>query len=273
MNGRELGIRLRSGQRVYSTHIVSPSPVWPDAVKTTGIDFVFIDTEHVPIDRTTLAWMCRTYRALGLCPVVRIPAPDPYQATMAMDAGAEGILAPYVETADEVRRLSGAVKFRPLKGQRLDRALAGEPLEPELARYIVERNAGHVLLVNIESVPAIESLDAMLAVPGLDAVQIGPHDLSASLGVPEQYAHPRFIEAVDHIVTQARAAGVGAGIHFWDSMEQEIRWARLGANLIMHSADTFLFARQLKTDIERFRSELDGVQDTRFCSIRETDSQ
>lgn len=259
MNGRELAEALRSGRRVYSTHVVSTSPVWPGVVKTTGIDFVFIDTEHIPIDRTTLAWMCRTYAALGLAPLVRIPAPDPYEACMALDAGAAGILAPYVETADEVRRLSGAVKFRPLKGKRLDRVLAGEPLEPDLARYIGERNADHALVVNIESVPAIEALDSIVAVRGLDAVQIGPHDLSTSLGVPEQYTHPKFVNAVDTIIRRARAAGVGAGIHFWDSVEQEIRWAKLGANLIMHSADTFLFARQLRADVARFRSELDGA--------------
>lgn len=256
MNGQELAEALRSGRRVYSTHVVSTSPHWPGVVKTTGIDFVFIDIEHIAVDRTTLAWMCQTYRALDLAPLVRIPEPDPYQACMALDAGAAGILAPYVETPEEVRRLSGAVKFRPLKGKRLERALSGEPLEPELERYITARNSGHALLVNIESVPAIEALDAILATPGLDAVQIGPHDLSTSLGVPEQYTHPRFVEAVDTIITRARAAGVGAGIHFWDSIEQEIRWANLGANLIMHSADTFLFARQLRADIARFRAEL-----------------
>ena len=100
---------------------------------------------------------------------------------------------------------------------------------------------------------------AVIAHDSLDAVQIGPHDLSTSLGVPEQYTHPKFVNAVDTIIRRARAAGVGAGIHFWDSVEQEIRWAKLGANLIMHSADTFLFARQLRADVARFRSELDGA--------------
>ena len=264
MKGAELASALRSGRRVYATHIVSTSPAWPKAVATTGVDFVFIDIEHIPIDRTTLAWMCQTYRALGLAPLVRIPSPDPYQACMALDSGAEGLLAPYIESAAQVRQLVGAVKYRPLKGLRLERALNGEPLEPELAEYIRARNAGNALLVNIESVPAIEALDSILAVPGLDAVQIGPHDLTTSLGIPEQYSHPRFIEAVDTIITKARAAGVGAGIHFWTSMDLEIRWARMGANLIMHSADTLLFAAQLRGDIARFRAELgdDAVRAT-----------
>ena len=133
MNGRQLSEALRSGRRVYATHIVSTSPHWPSAVKTTGVDFVFIDIEHIAIDRNTLAWMCQTYRALDLAPLVRIPSPDPYQACMALDAGASAILAPYVESAAEVRQLSGAVKFRPLKGRLLQEILAGKPMEPELA--------------------------------------------------------------------------------------------------------------------------------------------
>ncbi|MBO0799089.1 MAG: aldolase, partial [Blastocatellia bacterium] len=93
MNGRELIKALHDGRRVYGTMIVSTSPHWPAAVKSAGADFVFIDTEHIAIDRTTLAWMCQTYRAIGLAPIVRIPAPDPFQATVALDNGANGVLA------------------------------------------------------------------------------------------------------------------------------------------------------------------------------------
>ncbi len=136
MNGRELIKTLRDGGRVYGTMIVSTSPHWPSAVKGAGADFVFIDTEHIAIDRTTLAWMCQTYRALGLAPIVRIPSPDPYLATVALDNGASGVLAPYVETPEQARRLRGAVKLRPLKGQLLEEVLNGErELDPALRQY------------------------------------------------------------------------------------------------------------------------------------------
>src|SRR5215813_6266176 len=140
MNGRELIKALRGGGRVYGTMIVSTSPHWPAAVKSAGADFVFIDTEHIAIDRTQLAWMCQLYRALGLAPFVRIPAPDPYQATVALDNGASGVLAPYVETVEQVRRLRGAVKLRPLKGRVLEEVLSGErELDAESGRYIANR--------------------------------------------------------------------------------------------------------------------------------------
>src|SRR6476619_1487366 len=216
MNGREIIQALHAGKYVYSSAIVAMSPLWPALAKSTGIDFVFVDTEHIPLDRQTLSWICQTYQALGLPPVVRIPCNDPFEACKVLDAGAGGVIGPYVETAEQVRQLVGAVKLRPLKGRRLAEALRDRnTLEPELADYLDRRNGDKILIANIESVPAIENLHDICSVPGLDAVLIGPHDLSCSLGIPEQYDHPRFGEAVQTIFRIAREHRIGAGIHYW----------------------------------------------------------
>src|SRR5437016_5263025 len=140
MTGREIIQALHEGRPVFSSSIVAPSPLWPALVKQSGIDFVFVDTEHIPHDRQTLSWICQTYQALGLPPVVRIPSSDPYEACKVLDAGASGVIGPYVETADQVRGLVGAVKLRPLKGRRLQEALRDlNSLEPELRTYIERR--------------------------------------------------------------------------------------------------------------------------------------
>ncbi|HUT37546.1 MAG TPA: aldolase/citrate lyase family protein [Planctomycetota bacterium] len=271
MNGRELVEALHSGRRVYGTCITAPSPRWPGVVKGLGLDFVFIDTEHVAQDRERVAWMCGAYRTLGIAPVVRIPEPDPYQACMVFDGGAEGVIAPYVETAAQVRALAGAAKLRPLKGKRLyDRLDGAAALEPELERYLSERNAASALIVNIESTPALAALDEILAVPGLDAVLIGPHDLTCSLGIPEQYRHPRFDEAVRTIVRKARAAGVGAGIHYWLGTEQEIAWAKDGLNLLIHSTDSVLFAAALRADLATLKEALGDAPSRTRPEARDT---
>src|SRR4051794_34958651 len=98
MTAAELKGRLLAGRTVFGTLIVSTSPKLPENAAKVGFDFVFIDTEHIAIDRDTLSWMCLAYRGLGLPPIVRVPAPDPYLACMALDGGAAGIIAPYVET-------------------------------------------------------------------------------------------------------------------------------------------------------------------------------
>ena len=258
MTGRELREALKSGRRVYGTSIVSASPAWPPVVRRAGLDFVFIDAEHTPRDPEVLSWMCRAYGALGLPPIVRIPSPDPHLASHALDGGASGIIAPYIESAEQVRRLVGATKRRPLKGARLAMAFSNpKTLEAELQDYLDERNAGVVLIVNIESVPAMRNLNRIVAVPGLDAVLIGPHDLSCSLGIPEQYRDARFDEAVCEIICKARAADIGAGVHFSDGIDLEIHWAKdAGASLIVHSSDVRLFAEALQREIARIRESV-----------------
>lgn len=264
MGQLKLGEALRNRQRVYGTLIVSPSPSWPNIVSTIGLDFVFIDTEHIPIDRYDLSWMCRTYRAMNLPPVVRIPAPDPYQACMVLDGGACGVIAPYVETVEEVQKLVGAVKTRPIKGNKQEQILSHKSSpEPVLAEYLCEHNADNVLIVNIESKPAIDCLDDILKVPGLDAVLVGPHDLSCSLGIPEQYSNPLLVKAVDEIIRKACEHNVGAGIHLIypeDGLEQEIRWVQAGANLIIHSADAIAFRDTLRKEIDHIKSALGDEQ-------------
>ena len=259
MTGRDIIKNLHEGRRVNSLATVAPSPLWPNLVKAAGVDFVFVDTEHTPIDRDTLSWICQAYTALGVPPVVRIPCNDPYEACKALDGGAGGIIGPYVETPEQVRGLVGAVKWRPLKGRRLDDALRDiKTLEPELRDYLEKRNGDKILIVNIESIPAIENLHAICSVPGLDAVLIGPLDLSCSLGIPEQYGHPRFDEAVRKIFKIAREHGVGAGIHFWLGLEQEIIWSKAGGNLVMHSSDVAAFGRTVKGEIEQLRKALES---------------
>ena len=245
--------RLKQGALVLGTLIVSPSPKWPQVVSQAGLDFVFIDTEHIAIDRFELSWMCQTYSAFGIPPLVRIPSVDPNAATMALDGGAAGIIAPYVETQEQVQALRGAVKKRPLKGERLQEALVGKGLEPKLEQYLSQAANQTLLIVNVESTPALDNLAEILRVPDLDGILIGPHDLSCSLGIPEEYDNPKFSDACEHIFRQARLAKVGAGIHFWGDLKQQARFLELGANMLIHSADITLFQRALQHDLDVLR--------------------
>lgn len=116
------------------------------------------------------------------------------------------MVLPYMETVDEVKALRGAVKLRPLKGKILrDSLAAGKVAGDSLSSYVKRGGDQRALVLNIESQAAIDNLDAMLA-PELevDAVLIGPHDLSCNLGVPEQYDHPTFKVAVQTIFSKAR---------------------------------------------------------------------
>jgi 2-keto-3-deoxy-L-rhamnonate aldolase RhmA len=259
MTPKQLRAALHGG-RAYGTLIVSDSPRWPAQVAQIGLDFVFIDTEHIAIDRAQLSWMCQTYAALGLPPIVRIPAPDPYAATMALDGGAAGIVAPYVETVEQVNALRGAVKLRPIKGAKLDAVLGGRAkFGPELSAYQQSHHGENILMINIESQPGIDAMDAMLAVEGVDAVLIGPHDLSSNLGIPERYDAPEFDAAIRTIAQRARARGVGAGIHSWMGVAREVAWAKAGLNFFIHSADIIAMKQTLTKEVNELRAALGDV--------------
>lgn len=257
MNQSQLRSAIRSGKRVYGTLIVADSPRWPEQIAQVGLDFVFIDTEHIALDRKALSWMCQIYSGLGLAPIVRIPSPDPYAATMALDAGAAGIVAPYVETAAQVKALHGATKLRPIKGARLDAVLNnGAHFEPALDAYQRKNSGDNILIINIESKPAVDNLDSLLAVEGLDGVLIGPHDLSSNLGIPEQYDQPVFDATVRGIALRARARNIGAGIHFWAGMHHEIAWGKAGMNMLIHSSDIVAMKNALASDVRALREAL-----------------
>ena len=265
MNGKTMREKLHIGERVYGTMIVAESPRWPSAAAGAGIDFAFIDTEHPAHDREKMSWYCQLFEAHGVVPVVRIPSPSPYEASAALDGGARGVIAPYIETVEQVRAHVGAVKYSPHKGERLAKHMSGEePLEPELKDYLLKRNENNIAIVNIESIPALEALDEMLDVEGLDAVLIGPNDLTTNLAIPNQYDHPRYIEAVDMVLTKARAKGIGFGNHIvygGVGKEQEIRWAKMGANLIVHSIDIIAFRNGISQEIESIKAALSETGD------------
>lgn len=258
--GKQLREALRNGDYVFGTAIVSRlDHLWPDVMASLGMDLVFLDAEHTPNDRQALSTLCQLYQSKGVVPIVRIPKPDPYLATMVLDGGARGVIGPYIETAEQVRQLAGAVRYKPLKGQKLAGLLENSlSVEQELKSYLEQVNENNLLIINIESAPALENLDEILSVEGLDGVLVGPHDLSCSLGIPEQYDHPRFSAAIEQIVAGCRANNVGVGIHVWEDVgyDREIEWARKGANLIMHSNEVSIFQKAMAAQLARLRRAL-----------------
>ena len=268
MDSMNLKKKLKSGKRIYGTAIVSSSTKWVEVVKQANLDFVFFDTEHIPLGRETLSNMCTIYSSIGIPPMVRIPSPDPYNACTTLDGGASAILAPYVETVEQVRGLAGAVKYRPLKGRKLQQILDGnEVMEEKLKNYIDESCKDNLLFINVESLPAVDNLQELLSVPGLDGVIIGPHDLSCSMGLPEEYTNPVFEETVSWIIKECNRRNLGIGIHLSEEPEQQVKWARAGVNIILHSSDVSLFGKILNHEISTIKSELeDDLDNTGYHS-------
>jgi len=264
MTGRQMREALREGRRVYGAAILNTS-AWA-AARYTELDLAFIDNEHCPMGRESMMALCQIFSARQIVPLVRIPVADPYLASQALDAGAEGIICPYVEDPKVAREMVGAIKYRPLKGEKLEQLLRNgddvqyrdtHVLGPASLEYLRKKNENNLLICNVESEPSMRRLDDLLAVEGVDAVLIGPHDLSISLGMPEEYSNPNLMKAIEEIIQRTRAAGKGAGLHHYGDINRERHYIQRGANLIVHSADILEAAAAINGALSQLRAEFE----------------
>lgn len=254
MNGEKLKAALRNGERVFGTMFVQTRAGSGDhRLREIGLDFVIVDNEHAPYSRAeTAAWM-RKLKTSSIVPIVRVPIPASHYITMALDAGAQGILAPYVERVEQVREAVGACKFLPLKGEAVERAVAsGEFPSEETRLFLEERNRDNLLIVGIESVAALENLEELISVPGVDAAFVGPNDLSIQLGVPAQYQHPTYLEAVERIHSTCRAKGVPLVIHLF-TYEMAEPWIGKGLDFVLFGSDRKGIGDTMKADFDHLR--------------------
>lgn len=260
MHGKELKERLKAGKPVFGVAMDGLGQArWPRFFADYApIDYVWLESEHMPNGREGIAWAAQCYAAFGIAPLVRIPDISGSQVAMALDAGAHGVIIPYLETVEQAREMVAAAKFRPLKGQAVAEAVAhGKFPNDETRAYLEKWNANSTLVLMIESAAGIANLPDILAIGHIDAIFMGPHDLSINLGIPEQYDHPRFLEAVDTIIAACKAASVGVGMHvFYTDVRSAAEMFQRGMNFISFKGDTLFVAEALRDDLGYLRSVL-----------------
>jgi 4-hydroxy-2-oxoheptanedioate aldolase len=184
----------------------------------------------------------------GVVPIVRIPIPDSHYVTMAMDAGAQGVLAPYCETVEQAAEVVAAAKWRPLKGEAVDRVIvSGEHVSDATRAYLEERNKNSVAVIGIESKAAVDNLDNILHVPGIDGIFVGPNDMSISLGVPDQYDTEVYRSTVKHIIDTAEAHGVATLVHH-QTPDLSTYFMSQGARFILHGSERRAMIQGFQTE-------------------------
>ena len=187
-------------------------------------DWIAVDMEHTDIDVAGFTDVARGLFGRGPAPLARVRENDTLAIRQVLDAGAEGVIVPLVNSAEEARRAVAAAKFPPegVRGFCFSRM---NDYGASFEDYARRANDDIAVVVMIESREAVESLDSILAVEGVDGVFIGPYDLSGSYGVPGALDDPRVVGAIDRVASACREAGKSAGMHIVVPAEDAIQRA------------------------------------------------
>lgn len=251
-----LRARLKEGRVVIGTMIVElRQPSVMALVADAGLEFVLIDTEHGPFSIETIADLCRAARIAGATPIVRIPELTYSHVTQPLDAGAQGIMLPRVTGREQIEFCLECMKYVPegRRGVVLARGHTSFRAGP-LTEVLAAMNRETFLVVQIETAEALERLDELLPVRGVDAALVGPTDLSVALGVPGQMDHPILVQAIERTMERCAAHGVVPAIHTND-VAMTAAWARRGMRMVSIGSEAMLLMAGVRNAVGAIRSE------------------
>jgi 2-keto-3-deoxy-L-rhamnonate aldolase RhmA len=223
------------------------------ALAACGLDFFIIDTEHSPASLHEIESLARVCRQFDIAPLVRVTDNDYALIARALDCGAAGIVIPRLESAAEARRAVEAAKYTPT-GRRgcWMRSIIADSSGPATAEDLEKANRETIVVVQVENEQALADLENIVQVPGVDATLVGPQDLSISLGIAGQVAHPRMTEAFARVVGICNTSPVAPGIHM-DAVAPLAQRKAEGFRLLSYSYDVGLLAQALKQGVEALR--------------------
>jgi 2-keto-3-deoxy-L-rhamnonate aldolase RhmA len=210
--------RLRQGKTVLGTWLEEMrSPAVAQLWAAAGLDFLIVDMEHGSFNLETLADVVRMARLVEITPIVRIPDLAWERVGRILDAGAQGLMLPRVETVDQARAFVDYLKYPPAGQRGMASGMGNTDFQwvttPE---YIAHANAATLVIIQIETKTAVANLGELLQVPGIDVLFIGPEDLSISLGYAGQQGHPTVQATISQIIEQVGQSGRAPGIHTSD---------------------------------------------------------
>ncbi len=213
-------------------------------MKTCGYDWLFIDMEHNSMSVDTAAQISVAAQDAGIAPIVRVPGFQHFHATRVLDGGAQGVVVPHVDTPEIAAEMVRNCKYPP-EGRR---SVTGrlpqvdfQAVPPDETTAAV--NDSTLVVVMVETPAAVENVEAIAAVPGVDSILIGTNDLCAEMGIPGAVGEPRIQETVERVVAACRAHGKHPGLGgVYDPPLME-RYVAMGMRLILCGSDlTFLMA-------------------------------
>ena len=218
-----------------------------------GFDWVLLDHEHGAGGEETMLHQLQAVSATPATCLVRIAANEAPRFKRALDAGAHGVMVPYVSTADEALAAVSAMRYPPRGMRGVAKLTRASAFGARFEEYFANAHEWLVTLCQIETTEALDNVDAIAAVDGVDVLFVGPMDLTTSLGIPGQYGDARFHAALRRVAEAARAAGKAAGILLLDPANLPL-CRELGYTVVALGSDGGAVAAGLKRSLETLRS-------------------
>ncbi len=230
---------LKAGERVVGTMISDMrNPEVAYILAAAGMDFLMVDTEHASAGTESVQNIVRTARAAGLVPLARVTQNEYAFIARILDMGTMGIMVPRVDTPDQARQVVKCAKYPPEGERGFGARGVVTDYEAVTVRDIVRWVNEHTLIiVQVESGEAVDKLEEITSIPGIDVALVGPNDLSISLGVPGDFKHPRFVEAVKRTFEICLKHGVSPAVHTAD-LEAVKRYRDMGMNFLMYGSES-----------------------------------
>jgi 2-keto-3-deoxy-L-rhamnonate aldolase RhmA len=233
--------KMRSGAIALGGWLSLPDLSVAEIMAGAGFDWLMIDGEHGAFDLGTLQQAFAGLRGTATVPLVRVPWNDAVRIKQVLDIGGEGIMLPQVNSAAEARAAVAACKYPP-EGIRGFGPRRASDWGRNIDAYVAGANDELLVIPQIESVAAAKDIDAILDVPGIDAICLGPNDLSGSVGLLRQVEHPTVANAIDHVIARCKARGVPACTGITLPPDRALAWAARGATFIFAADDADLLA-------------------------------
>lgn len=229
----------------------SGSALVTEVAAGSGVDWLLIDMEHSANTLESTLLQLQVVAAYPIIPVVRVPFNDTVAIKQVLDLGAQNIIVPMVSSADEAREAVAATRYPPEGVRGVGSALARSARWNRVDRYLQESAEHTSLTVQIETAAGVEAASEIAAVDGVDAVFVGPSDLSASMGLLGQQTHPQVVGAVERVFEAVKASGKPVGVNAFDPVAADA-YIAAGADFVAVGADVALLARATEALAARF---------------------
>jgi 4-hydroxy-2-oxoheptanedioate aldolase len=236
----------------------SGSPLVAEILAGSGIDWLLIDMEHSANSLASVLTQLQAVAGYPVAPVVRVPFGDDVVLKQVLDIGAQNVLVPMVNSAEQARAVVEAVRYPPRGRRGVGSSLARSARWNRVDGYLAEADRHVSLTVQIETAEAVENAAEIAAVDGVDAVFVGPADLAASLGVLGQQTHPEVLAAVRGTFDAVRGAGKPVGVNAFDPTAAD-DYLSGGAAFVAVAADVSILARQSEALAARFIPKTDDT--------------